>query len=86
MLVLAAMKKSALDYPSTLESVESMFRDADQNGDGQLSIIEWCVYAFHAYMRYICICVYAYVRISTISNFEISTFQKIKLYNNLYIK
>ena len=40
MLVLAVMKKSSNKF-TPLQSVEAMFRAADENQDGELSIVEW---------------------------------------------
>ena len=41
MLVLASVRKSAEDSPDSRAAVESMFRAADVNDDGQLTFIEW---------------------------------------------
>lgn len=41
LLVLATVRRAADDNPVSRATVERMFREADVNGDGQLSFLEW---------------------------------------------
>jgi len=41
LLVLATVRRAADDSPTSRATVEQMFREADVNGDGQLSFLEW---------------------------------------------
>jgi hypothetical protein len=41
LLVLATVRRAADDNPVSRATVERMFREADVNGDGQLSFVEW---------------------------------------------